>query len=175
MVQNVNDLIGLHVLDKTKPFEDSMEITVIVGKLGEGDRRKRLLGYNLTPQMRQMIERAPDDELVVKTNGTYDYISSALKIKIHPADYTRFDIHERLHIPADQRVKIIKLIAGIIKKTGFVNDAYASSRKEHKHLFITKDEIGYTDQLKIGNNQKISPRDLFNGMKRHGLYKTIKQ
>ena len=65
-VQNVNGLIGLHVLDKTKPFEESMEITEIVGKLGEADRRERLLGYNLKPQLRQMIERAPDDELVVK-------------------------------------------------------------------------------------------------------------
>ena len=148
-----------------------MEITEIVGKLGEVDRRERLLGYNLKPQMRQMIERAPDDELVVKASGKYDYISSALKIKIHNVDYPRFGIHERLQIPADRRVKIIKLIASIIKKTGFVNDAYSSARKEHKHLFITKDEIGYTDQLKIGNNQKVSPRALFNGMKRYGLYK----
>lgn len=170
-VQNVNDLIDLHVFDKTKSFERSMEITEIVGKLGEGDRRKRLLGYELTPQMREMIKRAPDDELVVKTKNKYDYISSALKIKILNADYARFDIHERLQIPANQRVKIIKLIANIIKKTGLVKDAYAS--KEHRHLFMTKDEIGYTDQLKIGNNQKISPRprELFNGMKQHGLYK----
>ena len=170
-VQNANDLIGLHVLDKTKPFESSMKITEIIGNLGEGGRRERLLKYDISSEMKQHIESAPDDELVVKTKDRYHYISSALKIKIHNADYARFGISERLQIPADQRVKIIGLIANIIKKTGFVNDAYASSREEHKHLFITKDEIGYTDQLKIGNNQKVSPRDLFNGMKRHGLYK----
>ena len=150
-----------------------MEITEIVGKLGEGDRRKRLLGYNLKPQMRQMIERAPDDELVVKTNGEYDYISSALKIKIHNKDYARFGISEKLYIPADQRVKIIKPIADIIKETRLVNKAYASSKPKYKHLFITKEEIGYTDQLKIGDDQQVSPRDLFNGMKRHGLYKPL--
>ena len=170
-VQNAKDLIGLHVLDKTKPFESSMEITEIVGKLGEDGRREKLLKYDTSSAMRQSIENAPDDELVVKTKNRYDYISSVLKIKIRNTDYARFGISEGLQIPADQRVKIIESIAGIIKKTEFVNDAYASSRKEHEHLFITKDEIGYTDQLKIGNNQKVSPRDLFNGMKRHGLYK----
>ena len=170
-VQNVNDLIGLHVFDKTKSFERSMEITEIVGKLGEGDRRGKLLKYDTSSEMRQHIESASDDELVVKTKNRYDYISSTLKIKIHNADYPHFGIRERLQIPADQRVKIIQSIADIIKNTGLVNDAYASSKKEHKHLFITKDEIGYTEQLKIGNNQKVSPRELFNGMKRYGLYK----
>ena len=170
-VQNVNDLIGLHVFDKTKPFERSMEITEIVGKLGEGDRRGKLLKYDTSSEMRQSIENAPDDELIVKTKNRYDYISSVLKIKIRNTDYARFGISERLQIPADQRVKIIGLIADVIKKTGFVNQAYASSRQEHKHLFITKDEIGYTDSLKIGNNQQVSPRGLFDGMKRHGLYK----
>ena len=170
-VQNVNDLIGLHVFDMTKPFEGSMEITGIVGKLGEDGRREKLLKYDTSSEMRQSIENAPDDELVVKTKNRYDYISSVLKIKIQNADYPRFDIHERLQIPTDERVKIIGMIAAIIKKTGFVDSAYASSREEHEHLFLTKDEIGYTDQLKIGNNQKVSPRDLFNGMKRYGLYK----
>ena len=122
--------------------------------------------------MRQSIESAPDDELVVKTNGKYDYISSALKIKILNADYARFGISESLQIPADQRVKSIELIADIIKKTGLVNRAYASSREEHKHLFITKDEIGYTDQLKVGDNQKVSPRHRLNAMKQYGLYES---
>ena len=169
--QNANDLIGLHVLDKTKPFESSMEITGIVGNLGESDRREKLLKYDTSSEMRKYIENAPDSELVVKTNGKYDYISSTLKIKINNVDYVRFGISERLQIPADQRVKTLQSIADIIKNTGFVDSAYASSKEEHEHLFLTKDEIGYTDQLKIGNNRKVSPRDLFNGMKQYGLYK----
>lgn len=168
-IQNVNDLIGLHVLDKTKPFEDSMEITMIVGKLGEGDRRKRLLGYKLTSQMRQMIESAPDDELVVKTNGTYDYISSALKIKILNANYAHFGISERLQIATKQRAEYIKPIAEIIKKTGFVGTTYASTNS--KNLFMQKEDINYTPELLIGNNQKVSPTGLFSAMKQSGLYK----
>ena len=174
-VQNVNDLIGLHVLDKTKPFESSMEITEIMGNLGEDGRREKLLQYTTSSAMQQRIENAPDDELVVKTKNRYDYISSVLKIKIHNKDYARFGISERLQIPTDQRVEIITLIADIIKKTGFVDSAYASTRKKqekkHEHLFLTKEEIGYTDQLKIGDDQKVSPRGLFNGMKQHGLYR----
>ena len=43
-IQNINDLIGLHVFDQTKPFESSMEITEIVGKLGEDSRNYEIVG-----------------------------------------------------------------------------------------------------------------------------------
>ena len=122
-----------------------MEITVIVGKLGEGDRRKRLLGYKLTPQMRQMIESAPDDELVVKTNGTYDYISSALKIKILNANYAHFGISERLQIATKQRAEYIKPIAEIIKKTGSRWHNLCLNKFQNISS-CTKEDINYTPE-----------------------------
>ena len=109
-----------------------------------------------------MIERAPDDELVVKTNGTYDYISSALKIKILNANYVHFGISERLQISTESGVQ--KPIAEIIKKTGFVGATYASTNSKNLFMHRTK--------LLIGSNQKVSPRDLFNAMKRLGYTKS---
>ena len=106
-----DDLIGLHVIDKTKPdFQSSMEITAIAGKLGEGNRRQRLLGYNLSAAMRRLIENAPPDELVITTNEKYDYVMSALGVRIYNKDYSRFGISERLQLSSLVRAKYMSPI-----------------------------------------------------------------
>ena len=99
-----DELKDLNVTDKTKSFQTSMPITEIVGQLGENDTRDRLLAFKPSDQVKHLIEQAPDDELVVKVAGKYDYVVSALKIKIHNADYARFKINEKLQIEAAQRV-----------------------------------------------------------------------
>ena len=94
---NPDQLKGLHVTDKTKPtFETSMTVTEIIGKLGENNTRARLLALKTSPEMKRLIEQTPDNELVVKLDGKYDYIVSALQIRIHSADYSRFKIKENL-------------------------------------------------------------------------------
>ena len=166
-----NDLLGLHVKDKTKPsFQNSMKITGIVGKLGENNTRVRLLAFKPHPDMKRMIEQAPDDELVVKLNDKYDYIASALQIQIRNADYARFKMSEKLQIPVSQRSEYIKKIASIIKSSGLIDRAY--STLTHPHLFLSKNDIGYDPKLKIGKDQVVPSESIYTSLKKFGMYKS---
>lgn len=163
-------LKNLNVTDKTKPFQTSMPITGTVGKLGDNDTRARLIALTSSTEMRFLIEHAPDDELVVKVDGKYDYIASALRIRIHTADYPRFKIKEKLQIEVAQRVEYITLVASITQRSGLVERAY--STKTHEHLFLSGNDIGYNPRLKIGNGEIVSPHSIFRSLKKFGLYKT---
>ena len=166
-----NEILGLHVKDKTKPsFQNSMKITGIVGKLGENNTRVRLLAFKPHPDMKRMIEQAPDDELVVKLNDKYDYIASALQIQILSADYTRFKINEKLQIPAEQRAEYIKTVASIIKSSSLIIDR-AYSTLTHPHLFLDRNDIGYDPKLKIGKGQIVLPHSILPSLRKSGLYK----
>ena len=162
-------LKGLNVTDKTKPFQTSMPITGIVGRLGENDKRDQLLAFKPPAEMKHLIEQAPNDELVVKVAGKYDYVVSALKIKIHNTDYARFKINEKLQIEAAQRVEYIKSIFSIIQRSGLVDSAYAENR--HGHLFLKGNDIGYNPKLQIGNGKIVKPSSIFRSLKESGLYK----
>lgn len=163
-------LKGLNVTDKTKPFQTSMPITGIVGRLGENNTRDRLLAFKPSPEMHDLIEQAPNDELVVKVAEKYDYVVSALRIKIHNADYTRFKINEKLQIEAAQRVEYITSVASIIQESGLVGRAY--STKTHDHLFLSGNDISYNPRLKVGNGEIVSPNSIFRSLKKFGLYKS---
>ena len=162
-------LRGLNVTDKTKSFQTSMPITGVVGRLGENNMRARLLAFKPPVEMKHLIEQAPDNELVVKVGGKYDYVVSALKIKIHTVDYARFKINEKLQIEAAQRVEYIKSIFSIIEKSGLIGRAYAENR--HKPLFLSGNDIGYNPRLKIGKGEIVSPNSVFRSLKKFGLYK----
>ena len=166
-----NDIIGLHVKDKTKPsFQSSMRITEIVGKLGENNNRARLLAFKPHPDMKHLIEQAPDNELVVKLNDQYDYIVSTLHIQILSADYARFKINEKLQIPAAQRAKYIKTLVSIIKSSSLIDQSYSTST--HPELFLNKNDIGYDPKLKIGRDKIVDSKAIFPSLKKFGMYKS---
>ena len=104
-----------------------MEITGIVGTLQENNTRSRLLAFRLSPNMKRLIEQAPDDELVVRLNDKYDYIASALEIQVWSADYARFKISEKLQIPVSERSEYIKKVVSIIKNSGLIDRAYSTT------------------------------------------------
>jgi len=165
-----DQLKGLNVIDKTKRFQTSMRITDIVGKLGDNNTRARLLAFkNLSPEMKRLIEQAPNHELVVRANGKYDYIVSALGIRIHSADYARFKISERLQIEVAQRVEYIQTVISIIKRSRLVDRAY--SAKTHENLFFNGSDIGYNPKLEIGNGKIVQPNSILSSLKKFGLYK----
>ena len=162
-------LKGLNVTDKTKPFQTSMPITGIVGQLGKNNTRDRLLAFKPPTEMKHLIKQAPNDELVVKVAGKYDYVVSALKIKIHNADYARFKINEKLQIEAAQRVKYITSVTSIIQESGLVSSAYAENK--YKHLFLAADDIGYNPKLRIGGDKITTANRVWHSLKEFGLYK----
>lgn len=146
-----------------------MRITEIVGKLGENNNRARLLAFKPHPDIKHLIEQAPNDELVVKLNDQYDYIVSTLHIQILSADYTRFKINEKLQIPTAQRAKYIKTLVSIIKGSSLIDQAYSTST--HPHLFLNKNDIGYDPKLKIGKDKIVDSEAIYPSLKKFGLYK----
>lgn len=171
-IANPEELIGLHVTDVTKPdFQSSMKIVSLLGKLGENNTRQRLLSYPPSPKMIEVINRANDDELVVQVKNKYSeysYVISGLRVRVYNEDYERLNISEKLQITSDKRVEYIKLISKVLKDTGLINGAYASNR--YQHIFQQKENIGYSSELLFGNGNK-SSKNIFNSLKRFGVYK----
>ncbi|MCB0192589.1 MAG: hypothetical protein KDJ65_11655 [Anaerolineae bacterium] len=175
MTKRPNDnIVGLFATDKTKPFNTAMEITKIVGEIGEHNRRTRLLTYDLNPEMRELVANAPDGELVIETNGRYQYVVSALGLRVLNKHYERFGISEKLQISSARRKDYVLPVAKIAQKTGFIGTAYNSN--SNADLFLDKTDIGYSTELRFGNGQSASPRsfkDVFPLVLRHGLYNPI--
>lgn len=169
-ISDTEELIDLHVTDITKPsFQSAMTITSVVGKLGEKNNRQRLLSYPLADKMRDIINQADDDELIVKTENFYDYVVSALKIRIYNQDYDQFGISEKLQITSKDRIKCLTPIIKLIKQTNLVDNAYASNRNQD--LFISEKDINYSEQLLFGKNQQGSSKNTFSSVKKFGAYK----
>lgn len=167
-----DDGVRLFVTDKTKPFNSAMEVTKVVGKVGEAGRRERLLSYDLSAQMREYVEKAPPDELVVETNGKFQYVVSALGLRVMNKHYERFGISEKLQIPSAERKNYVLPAARIAQQTNLIGDAYSSA--SHPHLFLEQTQIGYSAELRFGNNQTATPksfRDVFPSIVKLGLYK----
>ncbi|MGI0480857.1 Piwi domain-containing protein [Geminocystis sp. CENA526] len=168
-ISSTDELIGLHVTDITKPdFQSAMTITSIVGKLGENNTRQRLLSYPLSAKMQDTINQADNDELVVKTENFYDYVVSALKIRVYNQDYDRLNVSEKLQITSEKRYEYVKEIFTLLKTTGLVFDNYSSTQKNHS--FRTEKSIDYSPQLLFGNNHQDS-KNVFNSAKKFGTYK----
>lgn len=171
-IKTTDELIGLHVTDITKPdFQSAMTITSVVGKLGENNTKKRLLSYPLINIMQDIINQADDDELVVKTENFYDYVVSALRIRIYNQDYDRLKLSEKLQITSKNRILYLSPIMQLIKKTNLVDNAYASNR--NPNLFISLKDINYSPALLFNNNHQ-DTKNVFNSVSKFGPYKPSK-
>ncbi len=172
MAQHPNDdIIGLYATDKTKPYNSAMEITKIIGKLGDSTHRARLLSYDLNTEMRRLVETAPDDELIVETSGKYHYVVSALGLRVLNKHYERFGISEKLQIPSAQRKDYVLPVAKVAQETGIIEGAYNSH--SNTAVFLEKTDIGFNAALRFGGNQIATPRsfkDVFPSVLKHGLY-----
>ncbi|GAB4427900.1 MAG: hypothetical protein Kow0031_08000 [Anaerolineae bacterium] len=166
-----DDIVGLYVTDKTKPFNTAMEITKVIGKIGERNRRARLLSFDLSAQMRRFVESASDDELVVETGGRYQYVVSALGLRVLNKHYERFGISERLQISSAKRKDYVLPVAKVAQDTGIIGAAYNS--QSNATVFLETVDIGYNAVLRFGSNQTATPRsfkDVFPLVLKHGLY-----
>ncbi|ANV85356.1 hypothetical protein AWQ21_13885 [Picosynechococcus sp. PCC 7003] len=153
-----SNIIGLHVLDITKPFNTAQEVIKILGILGEGNRRQRLLTWVKEPTMKKLVEEAPDSELVVEIGNkkkSYHYIISALRIRVLNQDYLRLGISEKLQIVSEERLKYIEPLFRILQSEGFLDKVYTSQR--NPELFRScSEEWGYNPLLKFKNNATVA-------------------
>ena len=169
------ELIGVMVADKTSDLTG----TVVAVSGDVAAHGTRLLRLTKRPEMRQLIEAAPSDELVLSVLAgirEYDYVMSALGIVIRLEDCHRFGIDSRdassaLRIEPAARSELIRPIAEILKKHDLVRDAFSSDRAPG--VFLRASDVGFTPQLRVGNDQRwaYDERQLLPTLRKHGLYK----
>jgi len=168
------ELCGLFVADKTSSLKG--EITEIPGRLA--DMRKWLMSISQREEMQAMIEKAPDDELVVgvlSAPTTYSYIASALRIVLRSKDLARFRIDRKaaqkaLRIEPGRRADLITGIANIIKARKVVGTAFKSSSNGY---FVGGKEVAFDPRVKFGNGHvaEYSEKTVLQKLQAHGVYK----
>jgi hypothetical protein len=173
-LKNSEELRGLFVADKTSSLKG--EITEITGPLVKN--RKWLLGITQREEMQALIEKAPDDELVVgvlSSPTTYAYITSALRIVLRSKDLARFRVDRKvaqraLRIEPGKRAALVKGIAEIIKARRLVGPAFNSSMNG---FFINGGNVGFDPRVRFGNGHiaEYSEKTMLQKLQSHGVYK----
>lgn len=171
---NHDDIVGLWVADKTSTFKG--EIMEVVGKVSE--HRERLLALTQREEMRDIIEKASEDELVVRVGRQqYEYVASALGIILRMEDFSRFGIKANLATKAMRiepriRLRIVKELAHLAKSRGLVGEAYNS--KDYEDMFLSSSRVGFNPKVKLGGNKTIrfeEKNSLLWELKNNGLYR----
>lgn len=168
------DILHLLVADKTSSFKG--EVIEIVGPLSE--HRKRLLKLTQRAEMQKIIEKAPNDELIVKVDGLreqYDYPTSALQIILRIQDMKRFKINSQnmsqaLRIKPSLRADLIKKISHVAKTKNLIDDPFNS--KDYPNFFLKTNDIQYQPQLTFGRGTiNYNQKNLLTNLKKLGIYK----
>jgi hypothetical protein len=166
------ELIGLWVADKTSTMKG-----VIVGISGVvGEHRKRLLATTRREEMQEIIQKASDDELVVRVlagRNEYDYVASALRIIVKLEHCKRFGVDARevqraLLLEPGRRAQFIKEISAILKESGLIADAYNSQNAP-----FCFSSVDFEPYLCFGDNQvrKYDEKNLLRYLRQYGLYR----
>ena len=168
------DLIGLWVGDKRSTGKG--EVLEVVGDLGE--HRTRLLNLTRDEETQELLQNAPDDEIVVRVafgRNEYDYAASALNIVLRTSDFVKFGIRSSdatrtLKLEPNTRGAMVREVANLAKTKGLISDGYNS--RSHPELFQSSTTLGFNPSLRFGNNvvSRYQGRALLNELRRHGPY-----
>jgi hypothetical protein len=129
-VEKPGEMVGLHVADKSSTMQG--EVIKVVGKIG--DHRERLLGLTQREAMREWLQMAPADDVVVRVasgQNEYDYVASALHILVGLENAADFGLDPQqaakaLRLKPAQRAQMIKIIADIAKREQLIRNAYST-------------------------------------------------
>ncbi len=136
------------------------------------DHRDRLLKLSTRENIKRLISKAPDDELVLKIDGQYDYPSSTL----YPIVNTRYahlfnvkmsNLMNKLTLSPKFRVKVENEVLSILGD--FLINNFNS--KSFPALFKSGKDIGFDGMLKYGDktNHYVDSYVL-KELKEHGVY-----
>ena len=175
-VREPQDLVGLFVSDKTSTLKG--EIIAIAGMLSH--HRQRLRAITQRDEMRVLIEKAPDTELVVSVLAgrppAYDYVAGSLGIILRTKDLSRFKISRQaaqkvLRIPPDKRAELVREITSALKETNLVTQAFNSG--SHSSLFLSAADVGFDSRVEIGGKRVVeySEKTILSELQTHGLYR----
>jgi hypothetical protein len=124
----VDALRGVWVGDATSSLKGQVaEVTGTVGAL-----RDHLLSLTQREEMRRLLERAPDDEPVVRVEvqvqagrTSYEYAASALRTIVRTEDYARFGLDaprasQALRLAPKGRADLVAKVAQLAKDAGLL-------------------------------------------------------
>lgn len=185
-------LIDIWVCDKFSSFKG--KIVQILGELK--DHRRRLHKISSREEIIDLIEKAPDDELVVRVKRTssnysdekeYDYIASVLRMVVRTEDVNKLiknkeernNFFNELKIEPYRRYEILGKVFKIVKSKGWIKEPYDSQKIPN--LFIRSKDIGFEPTILIGNGVTIDVNTILNSnailtkevlkeIKKHGIY-----
>lgn len=170
---DLQDLVGMMVVVTAKDFKG--EITEVTGNLGE--MRDWLLSKSTDETTRNLIKRAPDNELTVKIEtrtSKYIYIASMLRPIVRMSDLKRFGVNPRqvskvLRLDPSLRYNLVREIAAIGKKHGIISDSYDSTALPK--AFLSAKDVGFVPELRFGKGQiHHEGQRLYRSLEQHGVF-----
>lgn len=169
------ELIGIMVAVDRKDFKGT--IIEITGNVRE--MREWLLNISSDEMTRNLISRAPDDELTVKIEtrtSQYIYIASMLRPVVRMGDLKKFGVDPRqvsraLRLDPSTRYSLVREIAAIGKEHGILADSFESGSLPQ--AFLNSSDVGFTPELRVGNDQvhRGEEQRIYRSLKEHGVFK----
>ena len=169
----LNDVVGLKVRDRTSTLRGN--ITEIRGTLGE--QREELLDRASRPQMKEIIEQLPEDDLVLRVNGKYDYPAAALELVVSSGQYTVLQIDgsqalKALQISPKPRSVLVRKIAEACANLGYIHPKPYSSAAHPQHFRQFSSVIlGLRAQLGDGATCACDPQEVLKALATHPPYR----
>lgn len=174
-LKSPQELIGIMVAVDKKDFKGT--IIEITGNVGE--MREWLLSRSSDEMTRNLISRAPDDELTVKIEtrtSQYIYIASMLRPVVRMGDLKKFGVDPRqvskaLRLDPPIRYSLVREIAAIGKKHGILADSFES--RSLPQAFLSSSDVGFMPELRVGNNQihHGEGQRIYRSLEKHGVFK----
>lgn len=174
-LKSPQELIGMMVAVTAKDFKGT--IVEITGNVRE--MREWLLSKSSDETTRNLISRAPDDELTVKINKTrtsqYIYIASMLRPIVRMGDLKKFGVDPRqvskaLRLDPLTRYNLVREIAAIGKKHGILGDGFES--RARPQLFLRANDVAFVPELRVGSNQiHREGQRIYRSLEQHGVFR----
>lgn len=171
------DVAGLWVADKFSTMKG--QILAVAGPLAS--HRRRLLALNPRDEVREVVESAPDDEVVVTVlsgRNEYDYPAGALRVIVMTRDLRRFGVDPKgalrnLKMEPRQRLRTVQDIAKLAQNRGLIGDSYRSDSSPGE--FLSPRDIGFDTRLKFGSGQVAlqDERGFLGSIRKFGIYRKI--
>jgi len=168
-LKSQEEILGLQVIDIE--FKHKGIIQKITGPMK--DHRDRLLKLPSRESIKKRISKAPDDELVFKINGEYDYPSSALYPIVNTKYAHLFNVNmsnlmNKLTLSPEFRVKVENKVLSLFED--FIINNFNS--KSFPSFFKTGKEMGFDGMLRYNDNTCHHVNEyVLTNLKNHGVYK----
>src|SRR5579859_900619 len=172
-----DELLGLMVKDSTGNYKG--EIVEILGPLAE--QRADLISRSTRDVMKDLIRKAPDNDLVVKVqaprNTGFDYIMSALQVVVRNQDYGRLHIDgdmalKALQIEPHRRWQIVESIADLLADQKLIDITPYNNQMPHQR-FLTGSDVNFSPLARLGDGTTCvcNPRSVLEALRTHPPYK----